>query len=195
VVDPLFRAQFELGRATLQYETLLREVPAAFVGRPEMLAQLATLLCEQMQRSFRELGMSFPPWRHARAVLGKWRAATSALSESSEDECGERVRNRRASSSGSSKEQQTSVTPQDVLSIAFDVTPKRRGSGSKRSGSLTAALAQQIRGAQEHLQQHPQHQHLLPTSLPRSVTASLEPTRPSDEERVRGGIYWAVARA
>jgi uncharacterized protein (TIGR01615 family) len=72
VVDPCFRDQFSLGQQNTGYETLLEAVPEEFVGSPIRLQALVTVICAEMVKVYRELGVSLPPWRRPRSVLGKW---------------------------------------------------------------------------------------------------------------------------
>ncbi len=72
VVDPNFRDQFSLGQQNAGYETLLMAVPEEFVGSPIRLQALVTVICAEMVKVYRELGVSLPPWRRPRSVLGKW---------------------------------------------------------------------------------------------------------------------------
>ena len=72
VVDPNFRDQFSLGQHNVGYEKLLQAVPEEFVGSPIRLQALVTVICAEMVKVYRELGVSLPPWRRPRSVLGKW---------------------------------------------------------------------------------------------------------------------------
>ena len=72
VVDPNFRDQFSLGQHNAGYEKLLQAVPEEFVGSPIRLQALVTVICAEMVKVYRELGVSLPPWRRPRSVLGKW---------------------------------------------------------------------------------------------------------------------------
>lgn len=72
VIDPQFRDQFLLGKHNVEYEDLLRFVPPEFVGSALRLQAIVSVICAQMTKVYQELGISLPPWRRPRAVLGKW---------------------------------------------------------------------------------------------------------------------------
>ena len=72
VVDPSFRDQFSLGKQNDGYEKLLLAVPEEFVGSPIRLQALVTVICSEMVKVYQDLGVSLPPWRRPRSVLGKW---------------------------------------------------------------------------------------------------------------------------
>ena len=72
VVDPNFRDQFSLGQQNDGYERLLMAVPEEFVGSPIRLQALVTVICSEMVKVYQDLGVSLPPWRRPRSVLGKW---------------------------------------------------------------------------------------------------------------------------
>jgi uncharacterized protein (TIGR01615 family) len=72
VVDPQFRDQFLLGQQSDLYEDVLLAVPEEFVGSPIRLQALVTVICAEMVKVYQDLGVSLPPWRRPRSVLGKW---------------------------------------------------------------------------------------------------------------------------
>jgi len=52
VIDPCFREQFEIANPTVQYSTVLSEVPREFVGTEERVTQLVELLSGELKKSF-----------------------------------------------------------------------------------------------------------------------------------------------
>lgn len=72
VIDPQFRDQFLLGKQNIEYDNLLRVVPLEFVGSALRLQAIVSVICAQMTKVYQDLGISLPPWRRPRAVLGKW---------------------------------------------------------------------------------------------------------------------------
>lgn len=72
LVDIDFRAQFQVARPTLEYESVLDAVPIIFVGRLDKLLQLVDLLTNAMKRSLLERSMHVPPWRKAEYMRAKW---------------------------------------------------------------------------------------------------------------------------
>ena len=72
VVDPSFREQFEIPRASARYEEVMRVVPSTFVGPMSHMMCGAVTVCREMERSFRDIGMVVPPWRKTKNVLNRW---------------------------------------------------------------------------------------------------------------------------
>lgn len=72
VVDPKFREQFAISHSTREYEKLLSGVPSEFVGTPARLKPLVKLLCLEMEQTFQQRGLTWPPWRQAESMISKW---------------------------------------------------------------------------------------------------------------------------
>lgn len=72
LLEPDIKAHFVISRPTRAYQRLLDALPEHFVGTHRRLVQLVDFLCEQMLVSFRERGMSVPPWRKNKSILSKW---------------------------------------------------------------------------------------------------------------------------
>ena len=77
MVDPVFRDQFEIGKSTPRYASLLSSLPDVFIGPFENLTRLVLFLCAEMATSFAEaeggcVGV-LPPWRLPGSMLSKWR--------------------------------------------------------------------------------------------------------------------------
>jgi len=51
---------------------LLSLVPSEFVGTPSRLKPLVKLLCLEMEQTFQEKGLTWPPWRQAESMISKW---------------------------------------------------------------------------------------------------------------------------
>jgi len=77
VIDPCFREQFEIANPTVQYSTVLSEVPREFVGTEERVTQLVELLSGELKKSFQATGSTLPPWRHSSSILSKWKPRRS----------------------------------------------------------------------------------------------------------------------
>ena len=72
VMEPDIKAHFVISRPTPAYARLVDALPSTFVGTHQTLVRLVDFMCEQMNGSFRESGMSVPPWRKNKAILSKW---------------------------------------------------------------------------------------------------------------------------
>lgn len=90
VIDPQFRDQFLLGKHNVEYENLLEFVPLEFVGSALRLQAIVSVICAQMTKVYQELGITLPPWRRPRAVLGKWFDTDIACSNKESQEANDR---------------------------------------------------------------------------------------------------------
>jgi uncharacterized protein (TIGR01615 family) len=72
VLEPDIKAHFVISRPTPGYQRLVNALPDHFVGTHKRLVELVDFVCEQMLVSFRENGMSVPPWRKNKSILSKW---------------------------------------------------------------------------------------------------------------------------
>jgi len=52
VIDPCFREQFEIANPTVQYSSVLAEVPREFVGTEDRVTRLVELLSAELKKSF-----------------------------------------------------------------------------------------------------------------------------------------------
>eukprot|EP00249_Psilotum_nudum_P036405 c7115_g1_i1 orf=360-1814(-) len=75
IVDLNFKAQFEIARASRQYNHLLQLLPDVFVGVPERLQQILKIISEAVKRSLKKRGMHLPPWRKQQYLQAKWFSA------------------------------------------------------------------------------------------------------------------------
>ncbi|KAF8402175.1 hypothetical protein HHK36_013127 [Tetracentron sinense] len=71
-VDLDFAEEFEIARATPQYERLFLTLPKIFVGRSEELKQIVRLMSEAAKRSLKRRELHLPPWRKNRFMQSKW---------------------------------------------------------------------------------------------------------------------------
>jgi uncharacterized protein (TIGR01615 family) len=72
VLEPDIKAHFVIAKPTHGYRRLVDALPDHFVGTHKRLVELVDFVCEQMLVSFRETGMSVPPWRKNKSILSKW---------------------------------------------------------------------------------------------------------------------------
>jgi uncharacterized protein (TIGR01615 family) len=66
------REQVAISQSTWEYEKLLSLVPSEFVVTPANLKPLVKLLCLEMEQTFQEKGLTWPPWRQYGSVISKW---------------------------------------------------------------------------------------------------------------------------
>ncbi|CAM8900339.1 unnamed protein product [Rhodiola kirilowii] len=84
IIDLSFRAQFEMARASREYNTLIQILPEVFVGKVERLEAVIKILCAAAKKCMKERKMHMGPWRKLKYVQAKWLGAcerTSSLGE------------------------------------------------------------------------------------------------------------------
>ncbi|KAL8150281.1 hypothetical protein V2J09_020089 [Rumex salicifolius] len=79
IVDVDFRSEFEIARSTKAYKQILQILPNIFVGKPDRLARIVTLVSEAARISLKKKGLHFPPWRKAEYVQAKWLSSHTRL--------------------------------------------------------------------------------------------------------------------
>ena len=72
VIEPGFRAEFEMARGGAEYRALVAALPEVFVGRPERLRAVVRVMCDAARQCARESGMHMAPWRKQRYMEAKW---------------------------------------------------------------------------------------------------------------------------
>ncbi|GAB2282431.1 hypothetical protein Dimus_016974 [Dionaea muscipula] len=71
-VDADFGAEFEIARETECYEKLRSALPRVFVGSAEDLKRILRVVCDEVRRSMKCVGLALPPWRKHRYMMAKW---------------------------------------------------------------------------------------------------------------------------
>lgn len=73
VIDPQFRAQFQLGQRDAEYDSFLtQEIPEVFVDVPATLVAMLREVCRMMHAALGRLGLPVPPWRSTSAIMSKF---------------------------------------------------------------------------------------------------------------------------
>ncbi|KAL5542080.1 hypothetical protein UlMin_009790 [Ulmus minor] len=72
LIDIDFRSEFEIARSTGIYKSILQSLPYIFVGKPDRLGQIVSIVSEAAKQSLKKKGMHFPPWRKAEYMRAKW---------------------------------------------------------------------------------------------------------------------------
>ncbi|XP_057964896.1 uncharacterized protein LOC131155649 isoform X2 [Malania oleifera] len=72
LIDIDFRSEFEIARSTKNYKVVLQTLPYIFVGKPDRLQKIISVITEAAKQSLKKKGMHFPPWRKADYVKAKW---------------------------------------------------------------------------------------------------------------------------
>ncbi|GMH26935.1 hypothetical protein Nepgr_028778 [Nepenthes gracilis] len=72
IIELNFRTEFEIGRASEEYNQLINRLPTAFVGKAERLRELIKILCSAAKRCMKDNKMHMGPWRKHEYMLAKW---------------------------------------------------------------------------------------------------------------------------
>ncbi|XAR66470.1 hypothetical protein NMG60_11012725 [Bertholletia excelsa] len=72
IIELNFRAEFEVARASENYNRLIRRLPEVFVGKVERLQGLIKILCSAAKKCMKGNKMHMGPWRKARYMQAKW---------------------------------------------------------------------------------------------------------------------------
>ncbi|KAF9610606.1 hypothetical protein IFM89_023494 [Coptis chinensis] len=72
VIELNFRAEFEMARASVEYNQLVNNLPEVFVGKAERLRTLIKIMCSAAKTCMREKKMHMGPWRKQKYMQAKW---------------------------------------------------------------------------------------------------------------------------
>ncbi|KAF3559327.1 hypothetical protein F2Q69_00013941 [Brassica cretica] len=72
IVETNLAEEFEIARPTKRYTSIISQVPRVFVGTPEDLKKLVKIMCHEMRRSMKQVGIHVPPWRRKGYMQAKW---------------------------------------------------------------------------------------------------------------------------
>lgn len=72
VIELNFRAEFEMARASEDYNRLISRLPEVFVGKAERLGALIKILCSAAKKCMKEKNMHLGPWRKYKYMQAKW---------------------------------------------------------------------------------------------------------------------------
>ncbi|XVF29075.1 hypothetical protein REPUB_Repub15cG0088600 [Reevesia pubescens] len=72
VIELNFRAEFEMARASEDYNKLIARLPELLVGKAERLKALIKILCGAAKKCMKEKKMHLAPWRKHKYMQAKW---------------------------------------------------------------------------------------------------------------------------
>ncbi|TKY59260.1 hypothetical protein E2542_SST16345 [Spatholobus suberectus] len=72
IIELNFRAEFEMARASEEYNQLVRKLPEVYVGKVERLSNIIKILCMGAKRCMKENKMHMGPWRKHKYMQAKW---------------------------------------------------------------------------------------------------------------------------
>ncbi|KAF5181361.1 putative sugar phosphate exchanger [Thalictrum thalictroides] len=72
VIELNFRAEFEMARASEEYNQLIERLPEVFVGRSDRLKNLIKIICSAAKKCMKDKKMHLGPWRKQKYMQAKW---------------------------------------------------------------------------------------------------------------------------
>lgn len=75
IVDLAFAAEFEVARASDEYQQVVTTLPELMVARPEAVRETVRIVAAAARRSLKARGMHVPPWRKEKYMAAKWLGA------------------------------------------------------------------------------------------------------------------------
>lgn len=72
VIELNFRAEFEMARASDEYNRLISGLPEVFVGKSDRLRSLIKILCWAAKKCMKDKKMHLGPWRKHKYMQAKW---------------------------------------------------------------------------------------------------------------------------
>ncbi|KAE8719931.1 hypothetical protein F3Y22_tig00109924pilonHSYRG00086 [Hibiscus syriacus] len=72
IIELNFRAEFEIARASEDYNRLVQRLPDVFVGKVERLSNVIKILCSAAKKCMKEKKMHMGPWRKQGYMQAKW---------------------------------------------------------------------------------------------------------------------------
>ncbi|GLT49887.1 hypothetical protein SLA2020_234110 [Shorea laevis] len=76
IIELNFRAEFEMARASEEYNRLVEQLPEVFVGKVERLMNAIKILCSAAKKCMKERKIHMGPWRKKRYMQAKWLSAS-----------------------------------------------------------------------------------------------------------------------
>ncbi|KAJ6796868.1 Uncharacterized protein M6B38_220665 [Iris pallida] len=72
ILDIDFRSEFEIARSTKNYRSVLQSLPTVFVGKPDRLQRIVSVVSDAARVSLKKKGLHVPPWRKPGYMKAKW---------------------------------------------------------------------------------------------------------------------------
>ncbi|KAJ4975305.1 hypothetical protein NE237_000411 [Protea cynaroides] len=72
LIELNFRAEFEMARASEEYNRLINRLPEVLVGKSERFRSLVKILCSAAKKCMKDNKMHMGPWRKHKYMQAKW---------------------------------------------------------------------------------------------------------------------------
>ncbi|KAG9153869.1 hypothetical protein Leryth_005975 [Lithospermum erythrorhizon] len=76
IIELSFRSEFEIARASEEYNNLIKCLPEVYVGKIERVGALLRLLCAASKKLLKERKMHMAPWRKQKYMEAKWQSGS-----------------------------------------------------------------------------------------------------------------------
>ncbi|XP_074296219.1 uncharacterized protein LOC141623957 [Silene latifolia] len=72
IIELNLRAEFEMAKASQEYNKLIKKLPQVYVGKPERLRNIVKILCTAAKICMKDNKMHLAPWRKLKYMQAKW---------------------------------------------------------------------------------------------------------------------------
>ncbi|KAH7651360.1 HAD domain-containing protein [Dioscorea alata] len=72
VIELNFKAEFEMARASEEYNMLVNRLPEVFVGKTQKLGNVIKIMCGAAKKCMKDNKMHMAPWRKHKYMQSKW---------------------------------------------------------------------------------------------------------------------------
>ncbi|XP_015064260.1 uncharacterized protein LOC107009436 [Solanum pennellii] len=83
IIELNFRGEFELAKASEEYNRLVKCLPEVFVGKIERLLSVIKILCNAAKKCMKDKKMHIAPWRKQKYMQAKWLKTSERMSTTS----------------------------------------------------------------------------------------------------------------
>ncbi|XVF28743.1 hypothetical protein REPUB_Repub15cG0056500 [Reevesia pubescens] len=85
LIDVDFRSEFEMARSIGAYKAIVQSLPFIFVGKPNHVDRIVSIVSEAAKQSLKKKGMHLLPWRKAEYMRAKWLSQFARAYSQSDD--------------------------------------------------------------------------------------------------------------
>ena len=80
IIELNFQAEFEMMKASQEYNHLISRLPKIYVGKTERLESLIKILCSASKKCMKDRKMHIAPWRKLKYMQAKWHGVRESKS-------------------------------------------------------------------------------------------------------------------
>jgi len=83
LIELELREQFQIAKASENYQDLVSCLPEFYIGKPEFLTAIIRVMCNAAKKSMKEKKMHVGPWRKSSFMKMKWAEFNQTLNNKS----------------------------------------------------------------------------------------------------------------